>query len=150
MFSFSVNKKKTLVKNNFFSRYIKQVLLDKNSLFSPETPVILSPGHIFSLANYSDKLFRPWTQFLVLTRLNSWRKDRTLSWSGLFSREKIVKNYTQLIELIYLPFFPSNWFKTTQAMGNWFGREINKYPRTENIGSSTSNPSLVWLSDRSS
>ena len=55
MFSFSVNKKKTLVKNNFFSRYIKQVLLDKNSLFSPETPVILSPGHIFSLANYSDK-----------------------------------------------------------------------------------------------
>ena len=51
----SVNKKKTLVENNFFSRYIKQVLLDKNSLFSPETPVILSPGHIFSLANYSDK-----------------------------------------------------------------------------------------------
>ena len=54
-FSFSVNKKKTLVKNNFFSRYIKQVLLDKNSLFSPETPVILSPSHIFSLANYSDE-----------------------------------------------------------------------------------------------
>ena len=51
----SVNKKKTLVENNFFSRYIKQVLLDKNSLFSPETPVILSPGHIFSLVNYSGK-----------------------------------------------------------------------------------------------
>ena len=104
-FSFSVNKKKTLVKNHFFSRYIKQVLLDKNSLFSPETPVILSPGHIFSLANYSDKLFRPWTQFLVLTRLNSWRKDRTLSWSGLFSRDKIVKNYIQLIELDLSSFF---------------------------------------------
>ena len=104
-FSFSVNKKKTLVKNHFLSRYIIQVLLDKNSLFSPETPVILSPGHIFSLANYSDKKFRPWTQFLVLTRLNSWRKDRTLSWSGLFSRDKIVKNYIQLIELDLSSFF---------------------------------------------
>ena len=53
--SFSVNKKKTLVKNHFLSRYIKQGLLDKNSLFSPETPVILSPGHIFSLLNNSGK-----------------------------------------------------------------------------------------------
>ena len=54
-FSFSVNKKKTLFKNHFLSRYIIQVLLDKNSLFSPETPVILSSGHTFSLVNYSGK-----------------------------------------------------------------------------------------------